>query len=141
MTRVSTHSADPPRSAIPVDRSRTYAPLEGHGPIERVMSTVIRKLSWSRLADPKVAEDRHAGETPEAMAGRLARAKAAAVASAFPGSLIIGSDRHMRNALRRCSMRSSNPGKHFHGVQENISLGGMISMASRCCGRRVPCTS
>jgi hypothetical protein len=25
------------------------------GPIERVMSTVIRKLSWSRLADPKVA--------------------------------------------------------------------------------------
>jgi hypothetical protein len=55
VTRVSTHSADPPRSAIPVDRSRTYAPLEGHGPIERVMSTVIRKLSWSRLADPKVA--------------------------------------------------------------------------------------
>jgi hypothetical protein len=25
------------------------------GPVERVMSTVIRKLSWSRLADPKVA--------------------------------------------------------------------------------------
>ena len=55
MTRVSTHSADPPGSAIPVGRSRTYAPLEGHGPIERVMSTVIRRLSWSRLSDPKVA--------------------------------------------------------------------------------------
>lgn len=25
------------------------------GPIERVMSTVIRKLAWSRLADPKIA--------------------------------------------------------------------------------------
>jgi len=67
VTRVSTHSADPPGSAGraglgaqagsagQVRRSGTYGPLAGHGPIERVMSTVIRKLSWSRLADPKVA--------------------------------------------------------------------------------------
>ena len=55
MTRVSTHSPDPPGSAIPVGRSRTYGPAEGHGPIEWVMSTVIRKLAWSRLSDPKVA--------------------------------------------------------------------------------------
>jgi hypothetical protein len=36
----------------------THAPEEGQrpsGPIERVMSTVIRKLAWSRLSDPKVA--------------------------------------------------------------------------------------
>jgi Glycosyltransferase family 87 len=55
VTRVSTHSPDPPGSAIPVGRSRAYGPAEGHGPIEWVMSTVIRKLAWSRLSDPKVA--------------------------------------------------------------------------------------
>jgi hypothetical protein len=33
----------------------TFGPVEGDGPIERIMSTVIRKLSWSRLSDPKVA--------------------------------------------------------------------------------------
>lgn len=56
--RVSTNPADLPESVGPAGRSRTYGPLEGHGPtgpIERVMSTVIRKLSWSRLSDPKVA--------------------------------------------------------------------------------------
>src|SRR5579875_2628975 len=31
------------------------APPEGSGPVEWVMSTVIRKLSWSRLSDPRVA--------------------------------------------------------------------------------------
>jgi hypothetical protein len=30
-------------------------PTEPSGPVERVMSTVIRKLSWSRLAHPRVA--------------------------------------------------------------------------------------
>jgi hypothetical protein len=55
VTRVSTHSADPPGSALPVSGSRAYAPAEGHGPIEWVMSTVIRKLAWSRLSDPKIA--------------------------------------------------------------------------------------
>jgi hypothetical protein len=36
----------------------TSAPVAGSraaGPVERVMSTVIRKLSWSRLANPRVA--------------------------------------------------------------------------------------
>jgi hypothetical protein len=58
VTRVSTHSADPPGSTGQVGRFRTYGPLERErrpGPIERVMSTVIRKLSWSRLSDPRVA--------------------------------------------------------------------------------------
>jgi hypothetical protein len=55
VTRVSTHSADPPGSTIPVSGPRAYAPAEGHGPIEWVMSTVIRKLAWSRLSDPKIA--------------------------------------------------------------------------------------
>src|SRR5579859_2202928 len=33
----------------------TVDPRPATGPIDLVMSTVIRKLSWSRLADPKVA--------------------------------------------------------------------------------------
>jgi hypothetical protein len=58
VTRVSTHSAEPPGSAGPAGRFRAYDPLNrggAAGPIERVMSTVIRKLSWSRLSNPKVA--------------------------------------------------------------------------------------
>jgi hypothetical protein len=58
VTQVSTHPAGPPGSAGPADRPRTYGPIEGHGPtgpVERLMSTVIRKLAWSRLSDPKVA--------------------------------------------------------------------------------------
>jgi hypothetical protein len=53
--RVSINSADVSGSA---GRSGTHGPLEGQGPtgpIERVMSTVIRKLAWSRLSDPKIA--------------------------------------------------------------------------------------
>ena len=61
MTQVSVDSADPPGAA---GRSRMPGPAEapGHtglpepsGPIERLMSTLIRKLAWSRLSDPKVA--------------------------------------------------------------------------------------
>jgi septum formation protein len=44
------------------------------------------------VADPEVPEERRRGETPEGMAERLAEAKALAVASRFPDSLIIGSD-------------------------------------------------
>jgi len=39
----------------PVVRPGTHGPVEGNGLVERVMSTVIRKLSWSRLANPRVA--------------------------------------------------------------------------------------
>ena len=44
-----------PEPVKPTVRSRTRGPVEGHGPVERVMSTVIRKLAWSRLANPRVA--------------------------------------------------------------------------------------
>jgi hypothetical protein len=56
--RVSTNSAELPGAVGPEGPSGTYGPLERHGrtgPIEWVMSTVIRKLSWSRLSDPKIA--------------------------------------------------------------------------------------
>jgi hypothetical protein len=58
VTQVSTQSADPPGSVRLAGRSGTYSPLDGpgpNGPIERFMSALIRKLAWSRLANPKVA--------------------------------------------------------------------------------------
>jgi hypothetical protein len=42
---VSVNSADPPGSVGLEGRPRTHGPAEGHGLIERVMSTVIRKLA------------------------------------------------------------------------------------------------
>jgi hypothetical protein len=63
VTQVRVHSADPPGGAGPPGRSTTDGPgPDGpaspggpSGPIERVMSTLIRKLAWSRLSDPKIA--------------------------------------------------------------------------------------
>ncbi len=67
MTQVSTHSADPPGQAGQAGQiagSRAYGALDRDGPaglvvpagpVERVMSTVIRRLAWSRLSQPKVA--------------------------------------------------------------------------------------
>ena len=56
MTRVSTHPASPPGPAGP-DTVPFAAPdlAVGNGPVEWVMSRVIRKLAWSRLSDPTVA--------------------------------------------------------------------------------------
>ncbi len=39
----------------PEVRPAQHGLVVGNGPVERVMSTVIRKLAWSRLADPRVA--------------------------------------------------------------------------------------
>ena len=73
MTQVSTHSAGPPGPAEQVGQAGTaeravatlapgqfrqpptYRPVEGRGPVELLMSTVIRKLSWSKLSNPRVA--------------------------------------------------------------------------------------
>jgi len=60
---VSARPADagPIGSGRPITRSGLTAPsppaapLQPTGPVERLMSTVIRKLSWSRLATPRVA--------------------------------------------------------------------------------------
>jgi hypothetical protein len=56
VTRVSTHPSGPPGSAGP-DTVPFAAPdlAVGNGPVEWVMSRVIRKLAWSRLSDPTVA--------------------------------------------------------------------------------------
>jgi hypothetical protein len=58
VTQVSTDSGDPTGSVGSVGRSRTLGPLERQspsGPIDLIMSAVIRKLAWSRLSDPRVA--------------------------------------------------------------------------------------
>src|SRR5258708_3971295 len=58
VTRVSASPAQPPGSVKPAGRPGVPGPLERSGPpgpIERVMSTVIRKLSWSKLSDPRIA--------------------------------------------------------------------------------------
>lgn len=56
MTRVPSHSSGPPGPAEPAGRVPALGSAEeAGGLVERVMSTVIRRLAWSRLADPKVA--------------------------------------------------------------------------------------
>lgn len=58
MTRVSAHSADPPDSSGPESQPATAGTLvlaSPSSPVERFMSALIRKLSWSRLANPRVA--------------------------------------------------------------------------------------
>jgi hypothetical protein len=46
-------SLAPPESGQP--QAPPARPIKPTGPVERLMSTVIRKLSWSKLAHPKVA--------------------------------------------------------------------------------------
>jgi len=61
VTRASIDSAEPQGAAGSVrstDTERPARPVAGAGatgPVERVMSAVIRKLAWSRLANPRVA--------------------------------------------------------------------------------------
>jgi hypothetical protein len=55
VTRVSAHSADTPDLAGSSGEVDALDRSGRRGPIEIVMSFVIRKLSWSRLSDPKVA--------------------------------------------------------------------------------------
>jgi septum formation protein len=53
---------------------------------------LARLVSDFRVVAPDVDEAPRAGETPAALAGRLAQAKAVAVAAACPDSLVVGSD-------------------------------------------------
>jgi hypothetical protein len=58
VTQASVRSTDPQGPVRQAGEPRAPGPGERQGrggPIERVMSTVIRKLSWSKLADPRVA--------------------------------------------------------------------------------------
>jgi hypothetical protein len=58
VTQAPTQPPGPPGPVRPADRSGTKVPAIGAapgGPIDRLMSFVIRKLAWSKLSDPRVA--------------------------------------------------------------------------------------
>lgn len=72
------------------------------------------------VADPGVDEARRAGETPDAMARRLAEAKALSVARRFPGALIIGCDQ-----VAHCDGEVfDKPGSRENAVRQLRALSG-----------------
>jgi len=75
-------------------------------------------------ADPGVDESAQPGETPEATAERLARAKALAVASAHPDAIIIGCDQVAVAAGRILG----KPGSHESAVRQLGELSGREAM-------------
>jgi septum formation protein len=85
-----------------------------------------RRLLLQRLqldfavAAPQVDETPLAGEPPAATASRLAQAKARAVAPAFPGALIIGSDQ----VAEVDGERLDKPGTHARAVAQLRLLSG-----------------
>lgn len=76
-----------------------------------------------RCVAPEVDESAHAGEAPEALALRLSRAKAEAVARRFPQALVIGSD-------QVASLDSALLGKPGTTANARAQL-------ARCAGRQV----
>ena len=66
------------------------------------------------VAAPDVDETPHAGETPEALARRLARAKAYAVAAKYPDAVVIGSDQ----VADLNGDPLGKPGNHARAVQQ-----------------------
>jgi septum formation protein len=76
------------------------------------------------VADPGVDEERRSGEAPEAMARRLAEAKALAVGKRFPGSLIIGCDQ-----VAHCNGEIlGKPGNHAGAARQLRILSGRDAM-------------
>jgi len=69
---------------------------------------------------PGVDETRLPGEAPEALATRLARAKALAVAADYPGALVIGSDQ----VAVLGDQIMGKPGNHENAVRQLRQLSG-----------------
>src|ERR1700752_5170910 len=58
LTQARTQPPGPPGSVRPANQPGTDVPVSSPaptGPIDRLMSLVIRKLAWSKLSDPKIA--------------------------------------------------------------------------------------
>jgi len=71
-------------------------------------------------ASPQVAEDRLPGETPQALAERLAHAKAAEVAARYPDALVIGSDQSAGVGDRILG----KPGSYERAAEQLAALSG-----------------
>ena len=89
-------------------------------------TSIYRRQLLERLgiafecARPEIDESALAGEGPERTADRLARAKARAVAPAYPDALIIGSDQ-----VASCEgRRLDKPGTHDNAVAQLTWLSG-----------------
>ncbi|TVP83702.1 MAG: septum formation protein Maf [Thioalkalivibrio sp.] len=83
--------------------------------------SLLERLQLSfEAASPRVAEDRLPEETPHALAERLARAKAADVASRYPDALVIGSDQSAGVGQRILS----KPGNHQRAAEQLAALSG-----------------
>lgn len=72
------------------------------------------------VANPQTDETRLPGESPECMAFRLSEAKARAVANAFPGALIIGSDQ----VATVDGEIYGKPGTHQRAIEQLQALSG-----------------
>src|ERR1700722_11452011 len=81
----------------------------------RFRQSLLQRLGLPfETANPAIDETPQANEKPEQTAGRLALAKAQAVAASFPGALIIGSDQ-----VAVCDgMVLGKPGTHDNAVRQ-----------------------
>jgi septum formation protein len=89
-------------------------------------SSAYRRALLERLrlafevAAPDIDETPLAGETPDATALRLAREKAAAVAAAHPGALVIGSDQ----VATLDGAQIGKPGDHARALEQLRAMRG-----------------
>ena len=75
-------------------------------------------------ASPGIDETPRAGEAPGATALRLAQAKAQAIATRFPGALIIGSDQ-----VATCErMRLDKPANHANALRQLTALSAKTAL-------------
>jgi MAF protein len=100
--------------------------MNGPQRIVLASSSASRKALLARLqfrfetASPDIDESRRAGETPAALAGRLAIEKAQAVAARFPDALVIGSDQVATLAHEVLG----KPGSHERAVEQLTACSG-----------------
>lgn len=89
-----------------------------------------------QTATPKVREVMHAGESAQAMAKRLAEAKARSVASDFPHALIIGSDQIavLHQETSEHPQMLGKPGHHQNAVaQLKLASGQQVDFFTGIC--------
>ncbi len=101
-------------------------PRSPHRPLILGSTSRYRRELLSRLqlpfevASPEVDETPHPGETPRAMALRLALAKAQAVAKRFPRAVVIGSDQ----VADLAGQALGKPGDHARATAQLRSMRG-----------------